>query len=323
MRFSLLISLSLVGGLCGWIPARGASGNPPPKIAVFSSILTEVAVSVVGSEASVTGFIPPGTDPHSFQLTPRMLQQLGRADLVILSAKHLESYVNKLQEATKARFLHVGDQMPSLYAPLSDGSLRREEDPHWWHSIRNMQIATQVVCAELCRLDPPAANTYRANAARYIQSLQGLHLWAKQRIAELPKNQRKLVTSHDAFQYFARDYGFTIHAVEGLTPSEQPSSQRVADLLELIRRHKIRAVFSEETWNPKVLREITSETGAIVAGDLVADGLGNAERSTYAGMFRHNVNTIVNALTPSPPPLPKSNPGPSTDPRRLAPSFPR
>ena len=123
-----------------------------------------------------------------------------------------------------------------------------------------------------------------------------LHQWAKARIAELPRDRRKLVTSHEAFQYFAKEFGFTVYYVEGLTESDQPASRKVAELLHVIQQQKVKAVFAQDAVNPKVLREITSSTGAKLGGQLWADGLGPKEASTYGGMFRHNVNTLVEAL---------------------------
>jgi zinc/manganese transport system substrate-binding protein len=105
-----------------------------------------------------------------------------------------------------------------------------------------------------------------------------------------------LVTSHDAFQYFARDFGFTIHAIEGITTADQASAEKVARIIGEIRLRKVRAVFPESIENPKVLREITRESGATVGPRLYADGLGEGAAATYAGMYRHNIAAIVDSL---------------------------
>ena len=119
---------------------------------------------------------------------------------------------------------------------------------------------------------------------------------ARLKLAELPRSSRKLVTSHDAFQYFARDYGFTIYAIEGFSHADQPSSAKVARIIAAIRAQGVKAVFPESIENPKVLREITRESGAKIGPELYADGLGEGDARTYAGMFRHNVTAIVDAL---------------------------
>jgi ABC-type Zn uptake system ZnuABC Zn-binding protein ZnuA len=159
-----------------------------------------------------------------------------------------------------------------------------------------MRLATQIVRDAFTSTKPDAKAAFAENAARYLGELKALEAWAKSRVAELPRSSRKLVTSHDAFQYFARDYGFTIFAVEGITPADQPSSGKVVRVIAAIRAQGVKAVFPENNGNPKVLREITRESGTRVGPELYADGLGDGEGRTYAGMLRHNVNAIVDAL---------------------------
>jgi zinc/manganese transport system substrate-binding protein len=148
----------------------------------------------------------------------------------------------------------------------------------------------------LIRLDGLHIADYQAGASAYLAELKELDSWAKRKIAELPRNQRKLVTSHDAFQYFAKDYGFQIDSIEGLTTEQEPSVSHVTALIAEIKKEGVKAIFLENTLNPKVSIEITRESGAKIGGTLYADGLGPGEGETYAGMIRHNVNTIVDAL---------------------------
>jgi zinc/manganese transport system substrate-binding protein len=119
---------------------------------------------------------------------------------------------------------------------------------------------------------------------------------SKLAIAKLPKSRRVLVTSHDALGYFARDYDFTILPVQGISTSDQPSSQKIKNLIGRIKALGVKAIFAENIENPKVLEELTRETGAGIGGVLYADGLGEGQASTYEGMVRHNVTTIVEAL---------------------------
>jgi zinc/manganese transport system substrate-binding protein len=162
--------------------------------------------------------------------------------------------------------------------------------------VENTQRAAKVVRDALVTLLPQQREAFQRNTAAYLAELGELQKWARQRVTELPRDKRKLVTSHDALQYFAKEYGFTVYPVEGLTPSEQPASRQVAELLTTLKSQRVKAVFSEDTVNPKVLKQITAETGAVLGGQLWVDGLGTGEASTYPGMFKHNVNTIVEAL---------------------------
>ena len=261
------------------------------RVSSFSTVLTEVVQQIGGDRVQVTAHVKSGIDPHEFEPKPADLKTVGSAQLVLLSAKHMEGYVSKLREATggKGSFLEVGDGFASLRL---DGA----DDPHWWHSIANVAKATKIVRDALVKISPGDAATFSANAERYLARLAALEKWTKLKLAELPRNKRKLVTSHDAFQYFAKENGFTIYAVEGVSSSDQPSSKRVADLIRTVKEQGVKAVFAESIENPKVLAEITRETGAVIGGELFADGLGEGEAATYEGMYKHNVTTIVEAL---------------------------
>jgi zinc/manganese transport system substrate-binding protein len=205
-----------------------------------------------------------------------------------------------LRDATKANLLPVGDKLPSLKMRAGEEEKTAKsgfiEDPHWWNSVPNVEEATFIVRDELVKLDPAHADEYRANAQSYANQLQQLNGWVKQKIAELPRDQRKLVTSHDAFQYFAKEYGFKIYSIEGLSTEDEPSLRHVSDLIDQIRKQQVKAVFLESALNPKVSVEITRESGAKIGGTLYADGLGTGDGATYEGMIKHNVITIVDSL---------------------------
>ena len=235
----------------------------------------------------------------SIEPKPAEMTLVSDAALVLLSAKHMEGYVGKLNKATgtKGTVVEVGDKFPSLQMKKEgESGGGTVEDPHWWHSIDNVKRATRVVQDELTLLAPARKADFTAGAAAYLKELGELQRWAKSEMAKLPRNQRKLVTSHDAFQYFARDFGFEIHPIEGISPEDQPSSKKVAELISVIKTEGVKAIFLESIENPKVATEITKETGAKIGGTLYADGLGEGEAGTYAGMYRHNVTTIVEAL---------------------------
>ena len=273
------------------------------RVSSFSTVLTEVVQQIGGDRIEVTAHVKPGIDPHEFEPKPADLKTVGSAQLVLLSAKHMEGYVSKLREATggKGSFLEVGNGFASLTMAAHDAEAHRghshsEEDPHWWHSVANVQKAAKIVRDALVKISPADTATFKANADNYLARLDALQKWTKAKLAELPRNKRKLVTSHDAFQYFAKENGFTIYAIEGVSSSDQPSSKRVADLIRIVKEQGVKAVFAESIENPKVLAEITRETGAVIGGKLFADGLGEGEAATYEGMTKHNVTTIVEAL---------------------------
>jgi ABC-type Zn uptake system ZnuABC Zn-binding protein ZnuA len=267
-------------------------------VASLSTILTEMAQNIGGAHVIVVPLVKSGMDPHAYEPQPDDLRRASGAQLILATGKHLEGYLPKLSESTggKAAILQVGDAFPSLTITGEDAAKTGGQDPHWWHSITNMKVAVKTVRDEFIKLDPADGDDFRKNATASLASLDALSKWARVEVSQLPRDQRKLVTSHDAFQYFARDYGFTIYPIEGVTTEDQPSSKKIADLIDTIKAQHVKAVFFENIENPKVIQEITKETGAKVGGELYADGLGTGPEGTYDGMFRHNVTTIVESL---------------------------
>ena len=287
--------LSLLAGL-SWTLLAAATDKIP--VSTFSTVLTEIAEQVGGPRVIVTGHVKPGVDPHQFEPKASDMKTVSEARLILLSSKQMESYIDKLKESTgtKAMVVQIGNDLASLRMKDEHDATRTVEDPHWWHSIAQMQKATHIVANALAQLSPPDEEMFLANAARYGAKLDALAKWARQQIAQLPRDQRKLVTSHDAFQYFAREHGFTVYAVEGLSSAEQPSPRHVAEIIALIKAQRVKAIFAENFNNPKVLQEITREAGVKLGGELYADGLGEGAAATYEGMYRHNVSTIVEGL---------------------------
>ncbi len=281
--------VSILGVLLSTLPAKATEAI---RVSSFSTVLTEIAEAVGGARVVVTGHVKAGMDPHDFEPRPSDLRTVADAQLVLLSAKHLEGYVGKLKEATGTRgaLVEVGDQFPSMKLAGA------EEDPHWWHSIRNLARATKVVRDELGKISPADSAVFSANADAYLGKLDALEKWVKAKVAELPRDRRKLVTNHDAFGYFAKEYGFTVYPIAGVSKNDQPGSKKVAGLIAEIKAQGVKAIFSEDLENPKVIGEITRETGAKIGGELLADGLGKGDAGTVRGMFEHNVTTIVEAL---------------------------
>jgi len=265
------------------------------KVASLSTITTDLAKNVGGSHVTIQPVIRPGIDPHEFEPTTRDIRNVADADLVLYTGKGMEGFLGKLSDAAgrKTRFIDVGKGIPSLRME-EDGQL--VEDPHWWHSVENMKRATRTVADAFAKADPAHASDFQANAATSIQSLEELQRWIRVKLADLPRSKRKLVTSHDALQYFAKDQGFTILPVKGVSTGEEPSSKHVRALIEIIRKEGVKAVFLENIENRRAVDRIASETGARVGGVLYADSLGETEASTYDSMMRHNVTTIVDGL---------------------------
>ena len=265
------------------------------KVASLSTVTTDLAHQIGGTNVTVEAIIRPGTDPHEFEPTTGDLRNVADADLVLLTGKGLEGYLSKLEEAAggDAKFVNVGQSIPSLTLEEEGRSV---EDPHWWHSVANMKRATRVVAAAFAKADPAHATDYERNASSYLATLEELERWIRVQLAVIPRDKRKLVTTHDALGYLAHDYGFTIHPVKGISTADDPSSRHVKEVIAVIKEQGVNAVFMESIGNPRALRQISSETGARAGGTLYSDGLGETEANTYESMMRHNISTIVDGL---------------------------
>jgi ABC-type Zn uptake system ZnuABC Zn-binding protein ZnuA len=265
------------------------------KVASLSTVTTDLAHQIGGTNVTVEAIIRPGIDPHEFEPTTGDVRNVADADLVLLTGKGLEGYLSKLEEAAggDAKFVNVGQSIPSL--TLKEEG-RNVEDPHWWHSVTNMKRATHVVAVAFAKADPAHAADYERNASAYLASLEELERWIRVKLAVIPRDKRKLVTTHDALGYLAHDYGFTIYPVKGISTADDPSSRHVKEVIAVIKEQGVKAVFMESIGNPRALRQISSETGARAGGTLYSDGLGETEANTYESMMRHNISTIVEGL---------------------------
>lgn len=298
---SWIAAVVLVGG-----PTLGAA---PVEVASLSTVLTDVAQNVGGDRVRVTSIVKPGVDPHAFEPSPGDVKKIAGAQLVLVSGLGFEGYLAKLQSSVGPgpKFLVAGDVItPLLVEETCEGHDHdhhhhhsadgKVPDPHWWHSVKNVERVTRQIRDALIAIDPAGRATYVANAEAYETRLKDLARDLRLEVARLPKSRRVLVTSHDALGYFAKDYAFEVLPVQGISTGDQPSSQKVRDLIQTIRARGVRAIFAENIENPRVLEQITKETGATLGGVIYADGLGTGEAGTYDGMMRWNVRTIVSAL---------------------------
>jgi zinc/manganese transport system substrate-binding protein len=272
-----------------------SSGRADLTVASLSTITTDLAKNIGGTHVKIEAIIKPGIDPHEFEPTPSDVKRVAKADLVLFTGKGMEGFLTKLEEAAgvTGKFVNVGEAVPSL-TMTEEG--RKVEDPHWWHSVENMKRATRLVTDRFEQADPANRGYYEDREKECLASLNELQRWSRVKVAELPSSRRKLVTSHDALQYFARDYGFTILPVKGISTAEEPSSQHVKEIIGVIRSQGVKAVFFESIENSRAVNQIAAETGARSGGVLYSDGLGDTEASTYDSMMRHNVSTIVDGL---------------------------
>jgi ABC-type Zn uptake system ZnuABC Zn-binding protein ZnuA len=301
--------LRSLGFLAAALPCFGAT-----KVATLHPILADLAQQVGGANVEVVEILKPGADVHHFEPAPKDLAEMRGAKLLLASGKGLESFLDKLRDSLGAgvKLVEVGAKIPSIpfveHEHHHDGKEEEHddhhhgsEDPHWWHSAENMKRAARIVADELSVIDPANAAAYAAGAKAASKRFGELKSWAQKEISKIDRKSRQLVTAHAAFGYFCKEYGFEPLSVLSIGRSDDSSSKHIAETIEEIREHGIKAIFPEDQANPKVLAEIARSTGVKIGEPLIADGTAKLAH-TFETMLAHNVRSIVAALAPAPAP---------------------
>jgi len=311
-RSLVALVLTLAGVLA---PAcSGGTGAGSAKLLVVTSVspITDLVRNVAGRAATVEGVIPEGVDSHTFEPTPETAKLLSQADVIFLNGLDLEDPTLRLAEANKKDGAVIYLLGPHTITPqqyVYDFSFPRSEghpNPHLWMDVVYAMKYVALVRDELSKVDPSHAATYRANAARYLRVLATLNRAIQQAIDTIPAQNRKLLTYHDSFAYFARQYGMTV--IGAIQPSDfaEPSAQDVARLIDQIRRTHVPAIFGSEVFPSPVLNQIAQETGARYEASLRDDDLpGNPgdPQHSYVGLMLYDVRTMVSDLGGDPTPL--------------------
>ena len=256
-----------------------------PVTASFS-ILGDLVRVIGGDRVTVTTLVGPDEDAHAFEPKPADAKVILRTQLWVTNGLGFEPWADKL--ATSA-----GYKGASVVA--SSGVKALASDPHAWQNPNNVVLYVRNIAASLAKVDASSAATYQANADAYVKQLQAVDAWATAQFAAIPLNKRKVITSHDAFGYFAAHYQIKFLAPQGVNTDAEPSAKQVAQLIRQIQREKIRAVFVENMSNPKLIAQLGKDAGATVGASLYADALSTANQpgATYLQMMRHNVTQLA------------------------------
>ena len=289
-----LATALLVAGACQ--PAGGSSsaGAGALKVVTTTTVFADIVQNVGGSRVAATSIIPAGVGPEDYEPKPDDARKLSDAKLVISNGVGLDDFLDKLLASGsggKTPQLVLGDGIPGLTV---DG----EENPHFWLDPSLVkQYYVPKIAAKLSELDPAGKATYDANAAAYGASLDSLDAELKAKIATIPEANRKLVTFHDAFPYFARHFGFELVGVILANVGQEPTAAELAALVDKVKATGVKAVFSEAQFSPKLSETLAQEAGIKkVVTTLYNDALGPAPADTYLGLMRWNVDEIVAAL---------------------------
>ncbi|MCE2400486.1 zinc ABC transporter substrate-binding protein [Candidatus Poribacteria bacterium] len=312
--FTLLIHIMCVALFLISILANiGCDSKKPPntseagKIRVVCTIgmITDIVKNVGGDQVEVIGMMGPGVDPHFYKPTTKDFQRLRSAHIIFYNGLHLEAkmadVLANMSGDTKTVAVTEGvDENLLLSPPEFEG----QSDPHVWFDVTLWMKAVEKIRDTLREFNPDDAAVYQSNAERYLAELAKLHEYVKTQVELVPPEQRVLVTAHDAFNYFGKAYGFEVRGLQGISTVTEASIADVQNLAAFIAERRIPAIFVETTVSTRSVEAVKAAVKSKgfdvqIGGELFSDAMGNegTPEGTYIGMVRHNVGTIVQALT--------------------------
>jgi manganese/zinc/iron transport system substrate-binding protein len=285
------------------------SGSYPIKVVATTGQVAELVSRVGGEYVEVDALMGPGVDPHLYRPIASDIKKLDEADAIFYNGLHLEGRMTEIFEQLAKRKTTLA--VTSGLVARKDKRLRQPPefadayDPHVWHDVSMWSDCVNDVADALAKFDPPHANYYRENAKVYRAELAELDQYCRDEIVKIPANQRLLVTAHDAFGYFGKAYGLEVLALKGISTDEEIDLAHQEEVQKILVERKVPAVFVESAVAPRTVQALVEPCRAaghdlqVPEQELYADALGPAdtEDSTYAGMIRHNVKTIVDALS--------------------------
>ncbi|MGA2057260.1 MAG: metal ABC transporter substrate-binding protein [Bradyrhizobium sp.] len=283
--FLLVLAVSLGGA-----PLHAQA---PLKVVASFSILGDFVKNVGGDRVAVTTLVGPDGDVHVYTPTPSDVRKIADAKLLVINGFGLEGWLPRLLQAAGGKASIV--TVTSGITPLRLGS---NADPHAWQSVANAEKYVANIRDALVAADPPDADVFRQNAQAYLAKLAALDGEVRQAVGQIPQGRRKVISTHDAFGYFAARYGIEFIAPIGVSTEAEPSARDIAKIVAQVKAEHIPAVFLERIGDPRLIQRISAETGARVGGTLYSDSLSDekGDSPTYIDMVRHNIRTLTSAL---------------------------
>ncbi|QOG18466.1 MULTISPECIES: metal ABC transporter substrate-binding protein [Bradyrhizobium] len=285
MRFLLLLALLLMAS-----PLHAAERL---NVVASFSILADFVRNVGGDRIDLTTLVGPDSDVHVYTPAPGDAKRIAAAKLVIVNGLGLEGWLPRLVQSAGSKAEVV--TASAGIAPLKLGSAA---DPHAWQSVPNAKVYVTDIANALAVADPDDAEFFRGQARAYLEKLEALDREVREAVAKIPAERRKVISTHDAFGYFAAEYGVQFIAPLGVSTETEPSARDIAAIIGQIKAQKIPAVFLENISDDRLIRRIAAETGAQVGGTLISDGLTGEKgpAPTYIDMVRHNIKALTSAL---------------------------
>jgi zinc/manganese transport system substrate-binding protein len=265
----------------------------PLNVVASFSILGDFVRTIGGDRVNVTTLVGPDSDVHVYTPAPSDAKRIADAKLVIVNGLGLEGWLPRLVQSSGSKATIV--TASAGIAPLKLGSAA---DPHAWQSVPNAKVYVTDIANALAAAEPDDAELFRTQAKTYLEKLEALDREVREAVAKIPPERRKVISTHDAFGYFAAEYGVQFVAPLGVSTETEPSARDIAGIIGQIKAQKIPAVFLENISDDRLIRRIAAETGAKVGGTLISDGLTGEKgpAPTYIDMVRHNIKALTSAL---------------------------
>lgn len=309
---TLLVSAAM---LVGAVAAAGCGSNDDAeatgigdrkvKVTTTTNFITDTVRQIGGERVQVSGLMGPGVDPHLYKASAGDVGKLRDADVIVYGGLQLEGKMADLLDKLEERQTTVAitRDIPRARLLLPPADVAEQYDPHVWFDVTNWIFAARTTAATLKEKDPEHADLYDRNLKRYIAELQDTDAYVKQRIAEIPKDQRVLVTSHDAFEYFGRRYDMDVAAIQGISTAAESTTADVQRVAKLLAKRRVKAAFIESSVPRQTIDAVLAAAGRLghdarIGGELFTDAAGNegTPEGTYVGMVRANADKIAEAL---------------------------
>lgn len=275
--------------------APAAAETPKIPVVASFSIIGDFVREVGGDRVSVATIVGPDGDAHVYQPSPADGRKIAQARLIFVNGLGFEGWIERLIAAAKSKGTVV-----TLGKGVAARAGEEGADPHAWQDVGNAKIYVGAIRDALKAADPEGSATYEANAAAYLSRLDALDGEIARTFSAIPKERRRVVSTHDAFGYFAQRYGVEFIAPQGLSTEADVSARDLAKIIRSVKQNEVSAVFLENIADPRLAKRIAAETGARVGGELYSDALSDAkgDGATYIDMMRHNARELAKALAP-------------------------
>lgn len=287
------------------LPALIAFSSAPAsaatlKVVASFTVLADIVSQVGGDHVKVTSLVGTNGDPHEFEPSPADAKHLKAAQVTFVSGEGLEGWMDRLISASGYKGTPV-IVSGGIKTRTMEEDGETVTDPHVWNSPVNVKVWVANIEKALSAADPADASIFKANAERYTKTLDALDAYAHSKFDTVPDDRRKVLTSHDAFGYFGREYNVSFLAPLGMSTETEASAADVAKLIEQIKTEHVKSYFFENSNDPRLVRQVAKATGAEPGGQLYVESLSDAEgpAPTYEKMFRYNVDQIAAAMAKS------------------------